>query len=102
MTSVNFKDDTMDIALRFGMMLIYTCASAGMIRKNSASLSRTGHIWVPDGTMYKLKKVERVKVFQPTGHFLVEKWNNTTMVHFSMDLRATLICAFDSASFHLT
>ena len=49
--------------------------------------------------MYKLKKVERVKVFQPTGHFLVEKWNNTTMVHFSMDLRATLICSFEPASF---
>ena len=56
----------------------------------SIPINLEGHIWIPDVTMYKLKKVERVEVLKPTGCFLVEKWNNTTMVHFSMDLRVTV------------
>ena len=102
-TNVKFKDNTMDIALWFGMTWedanLHICNCRDHQEEFSIPINSEGHIWIPDVTMYKLKKVERVKVLKPTGRFPVEKRNNTTMVHFSMDLRATLMCSFEPASF---
>ena len=102
-TNVNFKVNSMDTALRFGMTWedanLHMCNCRDDQEEFSIPINLEGHIWIPDVTMYKLKEVKRVKVLKPTGRFLVEKWNNTTMVHFSMDLRVMLICTFEPASF---
>ena len=76
-TNVNFKDNTMDIALWFGMTWedanLHMCNCRDDQEEFSLSINLEGHICVHDVTMYKLKKVERVKVLKPTGCFLVEK-----------------------------
>ena len=62
-THINFKEDTMCLALRLGMCWedtgLHMCNCRDDQEDFSIHINLEGHIWIPDVTMYSLKAVER-------------------------------------------
>ena len=44
----------------------------------NAHINLERYIWIPDVTMYSMKKLDRIKILKPVSRFLVEKTNGTT------------------------
>ena len=68
---IYFKEDTMCIALRFGMCSedagLDICNCRDDEEYFNIHINSEGQIWIPDVTMYSLKGVERLKILKPVG-----------------------------------